>query len=65
MWVNPSLVCPIAGSPGVDPAGSDNRVASGAGDTEASSPNASWDYSDPDCSEEDVLSSSCSEVGKV
>ncbi|XP_035744630.1 forkhead box protein R1 [Egretta garzetta] len=64
MWVNPSLVCPIAGSPGVDPAGSDNRVASGAGDTEASSPNASWDYSDPDCSEEDVLSSSCSEVGK-
>lgn len=64
MWVNPSLVCPIPRSPGVGPAGSDSPVASLAGAAETSSPNTSWDYSDPDCSEEDVLSSS-SEAGKV
>lgn len=64
MWVNPSLVCPIPGSPGVDPARSDSPVASFAGATETSSPNTSWDYSDRDGSEEDALLSS-SEAGKV
>ncbi|XP_009953388.1 PREDICTED: forkhead box protein N5-like, partial [Leptosomus discolor] len=64
MWVNPSLVCPISGSPGIDLARSSSLVASAAGATETSSPNTSWDYSDPDCSEEDVLSSS-SEAGKL
>ncbi|XP_076214480.1 forkhead box protein R1 [Aptenodytes patagonicus] len=64
MWVNPSLVCPIPRSPGVGPAGSDSPVALVAGAAETSSPNTSWDYSDPDCSEEDVLSSS-SEAGKL
>ncbi|XP_050766785.1 forkhead box protein R1 [Gymnogyps californianus] len=62
-WVNPSLVCPIPGSPGVDPAGSNSPAASAAGAAETSSPNTSWDYSDPDCSEDDVPSSS-SEAGK-
>ncbi|KAM6191142.1 forkhead box protein R1 [Sarcoramphus papa] len=59
-----SLVCPIPGSPGVDPAGSDSPAASAAGAAETSPPNTSWDYSDPDCSEEDVPSSS-SEAGKL
>jgi len=63
-WVNPSLVCPILGSPGIDPDGSDSPVASVAGAKETSSPNTFWDYSDPDCSKEDVLSPS-SEAGKV
>ncbi|KAM9269269.1 forkhead box protein R1 [Morus bassanus] len=64
MWVNPSLVCPIPGRPGVNPAGSNSLVASVAGATETSSPNTSWDYSNLDCSEEDALSSS-SEAGKL
>ncbi|XP_009877824.1 PREDICTED: forkhead box protein R1 [Charadrius vociferus] len=63
MWVNPSLACPIPGSPGVDPDGSNSPVASVAGATETSSPNASWDDSDPDGSKENVLPSS-SEAGK-
>ncbi|XP_029877030.1 forkhead box protein R1 [Aquila chrysaetos chrysaetos] len=64
MWVNPSLVCPIPGTPGVDPARSNSLMASIGGATEPSSPNTSCDYSDLDCSEEDVLSSS-SEAGKL
>ncbi|KAM9654745.1 forkhead box protein R1 [Morphnus guianensis] len=64
MWVNPSLVCPIPGTPGVDLARSNSLMASIGGATEPSSPNTSCDYSDLDCSEEDVLSSS-SEAGKV
>ncbi|XP_074972294.1 forkhead box protein R1 isoform X1 [Phalacrocorax aristotelis] len=63
MWVNPSLVCPIPGRPGVNPAGSDSPMASVAGAVETSSPNTSWDYSDPGCSKEGVLSSS-SKAGK-
>ncbi|XP_010117399.1 PREDICTED: forkhead box protein N5-like, partial [Chlamydotis macqueenii] len=64
MWVNPSLACPIPRSPGVDPAGSNSLVASAASATETSPPNTSWDCTDPDCSEEDVLSPS-SEAGKL
>ncbi|KAM6370626.1 forkhead box protein R1 [Pluvialis apricaria] len=63
-WVNPSLVCPIPRSPGVGLAGSTSPVASVAGATETSSPNTSWDDSNPDCSEENVLSSS-NEAGKL
>ncbi|XP_068023913.1 forkhead box protein R2-like [Melanerpes formicivorus] len=64
IWVNPSLVCPIHGSPGVDLNKSDSPVASVAGATETSSLNTSWDYTDLDCSEEEVLSSP-SEAGKL
>uniref|UniRef100_A0A672V370 Fork-head domain-containing protein n=1 Tax=Strigops habroptila TaxID=2489341 RepID=A0A672V370_STRHB len=66
MWVNPSLACPLPGSPGADPTRSESLVASVAGATETSSPNTSWDdyCSNLDCSKEDVLSSS-SKAGKV
>ncbi|XP_025913691.1 forkhead box protein R1 [Apteryx rowi] len=53
------------GKPGIDSAGSDSPVPSSAtAATEASSTNTSSDYSNLDCSEEDVLSSS-SEAEKV
>ncbi|XP_065553216.1 forkhead box protein R1 isoform X2 [Lathamus discolor] len=60
MWVNPSLACPLPGSPGADPARSKSLVASVAGAAESSSLNTSWDdsCSDLDCSKEDVLSPS-------
>uniref|UniRef100_A0A8C6JEZ5 Uncharacterized protein n=1 Tax=Melopsittacus undulatus TaxID=13146 RepID=A0A8C6JEZ5_MELUD len=60
MWVNPSLVCPLPGSPGTDPGRSQSLVASAAGATESFSLNTSWDdsCSDLDCSKEDVLSPS-------
>uniref|UniRef100_A0A8B9FEA8 Fork-head domain-containing protein n=1 Tax=Amazona collaria TaxID=241587 RepID=A0A8B9FEA8_9PSIT len=60
MWVNPSLACPLPGSPGADPDRSKSLVASNAGATESSSLNASWDGSgsDFDCSKEDVPSPS-------
>ncbi|XP_030361083.1 forkhead box protein R1 [Strigops habroptila] len=66
MWVNPSLACPLPGSPGADPTRSESLVASVAGATETSSPNTSWDdyCSNLDCSKEDVLSSS-SKAGKL
>nr|XP_013798947.1 PREDICTED: forkhead box protein R1 [Apteryx mantelli mantelli] len=65
MWVNPSLACPITGKPGIDSAGSDSPVPSSAtAATEASSTNTSSDYSNLDCSGEDVLSSS-SEAEKL
>ncbi|KAM8989409.1 forkhead box protein R1 isoform 1-T2 [Ara ararauna] len=60
MWVNPSLACPLPGSPGADPDRSKSLVASNAGATESSSLNTSWDdsCSDLDCSKKDVLSPS-------
>ncbi|XP_009668327.2 forkhead box protein R1 isoform X1 [Struthio camelus] len=65
MWVNPSLACPITGNPGIDSAGSDSPVLSSViAATEASSTNTSLNYSNLDCSKEDVLSSS-SEAEKL
>ncbi|XP_061334100.1 forkhead box protein R1 isoform X1 [Pezoporus flaviventris] len=60
MWVNPSLACPLPGSPGSDPATSKSLVSSVAGATGSSSLNTSWDNScsDLNCSKEDVLSPS-------
>ncbi|XP_071625348.1 forkhead box protein R1 [Heliangelus exortis] len=63
-WVNPSLVCPIPGNPGMDPDRSKSLVASVPDATETSPMNTSWGYLDSDCSKEDVQSSS-SEAGKL
>uniref|UniRef100_A0A663M056 Fork-head domain-containing protein n=1 Tax=Athene cunicularia TaxID=194338 RepID=A0A663M056_ATHCN len=64
MWVDPSLACPVPGSPGTALARFDSRVALVAGATETSSLNTSWDYPDPHCCKEDLLSPS-SKAGKV
>ncbi|KAG6926724.1 forkhead box R1, partial [Chelydra serpentina] len=58
MWVNPSLVCPIASCPSVDMPGSSSPAFSVATAPGFSSPSPSLNYSHLDCSEEDLLSSS-------
>ncbi|XP_014804992.1 PREDICTED: forkhead box protein R1 [Calidris pugnax] len=63
MWVKPSLVCPIPGSPGPAPDRLHSPVASAAGAAEASFPKTSQDDADPDCSEKDAPSAT-SEAGK-
>ncbi|XP_039352829.1 forkhead box protein R1 isoform X2 [Mauremys reevesii] len=59
MWVNPNLVCPIAGCPSVDMPGPSSPAFSVAATAPGfSSPSPSLNYSNLDCSEEDLLSSS-------
>lgn len=56
LWVNPSPVCPVTGSAGMDLPGSDSPVALVTAATETS-PNTSRDYSNAGRTEEDVLTS--------
>uniref|UniRef100_A0A8C4YU97 Fork-head domain-containing protein n=1 Tax=Gopherus evgoodei TaxID=1825980 RepID=A0A8C4YU97_9SAUR len=65
MWVNPTLVCPIASCPSVDMPGTSSPAFSVAAAASGfSSPSPSLNYSNLNCSEEDLLSSS-SEAEKV
>ncbi|XP_006120989.2 forkhead box protein R1 [Pelodiscus sinensis] len=58
MWVNPNVVCPISGCPSVDLPAPSNPEFSVADAPGFSSPSSSLNYSNLDCSEEDLLSSS-------
>uniref|UniRef100_A0A8C4YT84 Fork-head domain-containing protein n=1 Tax=Gopherus evgoodei TaxID=1825980 RepID=A0A8C4YT84_9SAUR len=59
MWVNPTLVCPIASCPSVDMPGTSSPAFSVAAAASGfSSPSPSLNYSNLNCSEEDLLSSS-------
>lgn len=64
MWVNPNVVCPTARHLGTDATEDRSLSSSTAADISFSSPSPSLDYSNLDCSEEDLLSSA-SEAGKV
>ncbi|XP_059576096.1 forkhead box protein R1 isoform X2 [Alligator mississippiensis] len=63
MWVNPNVVCPTARHLGTDATEDRSLSSSTAADISFSSPSPSLDYSNLDCSEEDLLSSA-SEAGK-
>uniref|UniRef100_A0A8C8RVD8 Fork-head domain-containing protein n=1 Tax=Pelusios castaneus TaxID=367368 RepID=A0A8C8RVD8_9SAUR len=64
MWVNPNLVCPIPGRPGVEMPGPSSPAFLVAAAPGFCSLSPSLDYSNLDCSEEDLLSLS-SEAEKV